>query len=81
MGEATPRLEMTPEGAVVEIDDLRFGFPGHPRDGLWGVRVRFDARGRPAGPGQRFDRELPEAPSTLLGDLWRRALGLAPHAS
>ena len=47
MGEATPRVEATTGGAVVEIDDLRFGFPGRPRDGLWGVRVRLDAAGRP----------------------------------
>jgi inner membrane protein len=56
MGEATPRLD---EAAVVEFDDLRYGLPGRPRDGLWGVRVRLDAAGRPAGPGERFDRVLP----------------------
>ena len=59
MGEATPRVEATADGAVVEIDDLRFGFPGRPRDGLWGVRVRLDAAGWPVGPGERFDRALP----------------------
>jgi inner membrane protein len=73
MGEATPRLEEA--GAVVEFDDLRYGLPGRPRDGLWGVRVRLDAAGRPSGPGERFERALPASTSELLGQLWRQALG------
>jgi inner membrane protein len=73
MGEATPRVEEA--GPVVEFDDLRYGFPGRPRDGLWGVRVRLDPAGRPLGPGERFDRELPGSASELAGQLWRRTLG------
>jgi inner membrane protein len=77
MGEATPRVEATTGGAVVEIDDLRFGFPGRPRDGLWGVRVRLDAAGRPIGPGERFDRALPAPASELVGRIWRETLGIS----
>jgi len=77
MGEATPRVEATPGGAVVEIDDLRFGFPGRPRDGLWGVRVRLDAAGRPLGSGERFDRALPAPASELVGRIWRETLGIS----
>jgi len=77
MGEATPRVEATPDGAVVEIDDLRFGFPGRPRDGLWGVRVRLDAAGRPLGSGERFDRALPAPASELVGRIWRETLGIS----
>jgi inner membrane protein len=75
MGEATPRLEEG--GAVVEFDDLRYGVPGRPRDGLWGVRVRLDAAARPLGPGERFDRTLPAKPTELLGQLWRQTLGVS----
>jgi inner membrane protein len=73
MGEATPRLEGA--GTVVEFDDLRYGFPGRPRDGLWGVRVHLDPDGRPLGPGERFDRSLPASAPELLGQLWRQAIG------
>ena len=77
MGEATPRIETTEDGAVVELDDLRFGFPGRPRDGLWGVRVRLDAAGRPIGPGERFARALPAPASELVGRIWRETLGVS----
>jgi inner membrane protein len=77
MGEATPRVEPTAQGAVVEFDDLRYGFPGRPRDGLWGVRVRLDAAGQPAGPGERFERGLPAPAPALLGRIWRETLGVS----
>jgi hypothetical protein len=77
MGEATPRVEPTAGGAVVEMDDLRFGFPGRPKDGLWGVRVRLDADGRAVGPGERFDRALPAPASELVGRIWRETLGIS----
>jgi inner membrane protein len=77
MGEATPRVEATADGSVVEMDDLRFGFPGRPRDGLWGVRVRLDAAGRAVGPGERFDRALPAPASELVGRIWRETLGIS----
>jgi inner membrane protein len=75
MGEATPRVVDGPGGPVVEIDDLRYGFPGRPQDGLWGVRVCLDGEGRPTGPGERFDRELPAQVVDLLGQMWRESLG------
>ncbi len=77
MGEATPRVERTRDGSVVEFDDLRYGLPGHPREGFWGLRVTLDASGRPIGPGERFDRELPAPVSKLLRTLWQKTLGLS----
>lgn len=77
MGEATPRVVRDGRVERVEFDDLRYGLPGHPRDGLWGVRVALDASGRPMGPVERFDRELPESASKILLTLWRETLGLS----
>ncbi len=77
MGQTAARLETTAEGAVVEIDDLRYGLPGQARDGLWGVRVRLDAAGRPTGPGERINRRPAAPPGELLAQLWRRTLGLS----
>ena len=76
MGQATPRVEEASGGSVVAFDDLRFGLPGHPREGFWGMRVRLDARGQPSGPGERFDRELPAPVSRLLRTLWQKTLGV-----
>jgi hypothetical protein len=77
MGQTSARLETTVDGAVVEIDDLRYGLPGSPRDGLWGVRVRLDASGRPRGPGERLNRPPRAPPGELLQQLWRGALGVS----
>jgi inner membrane protein len=77
MGEATPRVEPASAHVRVEFDDLRYGLPGAPRDGFWGVRVRLDAEGRPLGPGERFDRDLPAPVSKLLRTIWRETLGLS----
>jgi inner membrane protein len=77
MGQTTARLERTPDGAVVEIDDLRYGLPGHPRDGLWGVRVRLNAAGQPLGSGERINRTPRAAPGELLQQLWKKTLGLS----
>jgi hypothetical protein len=76
MGEATPRVEALAGGVVVEIDDLRYGFPGHPRDGLWGVRVFFDPSGHLVR-AERFDRPLPVPPRRLLEQIWRGTLGFS----
>jgi len=75
MGEDAARVELREGRLVVELDDLRYGFPGHPRDGFWGVRVTLDATGRPLGPGVRFERPLPAPVSRMLYTLWRETLG------
>lgn len=59
-------------GKVVEIDDLRFGLPARPREGLWGLRFHFDEFGR-ISQVERIDRPLPAPVSTLLREVWRTA--------
>ena len=61
------------DGAAVELDDLRYGFPGRPEQGLWGIRVPLGRDGRPSGPASRFNRPLPALASTLLARLVREA--------
>jgi inner membrane protein len=70
-GQNAAAVESSPRAAMVEIDDLRFGFPSEPRHGLWGIRVRFDAEGHVVPPVERVDRPLPRAPKALLLQIWR----------
>jgi len=75
LGQTSPRIEMTAEGAVVEIDDLRYGFPSRPEEGLWGLRFRFDGAGRLAAPVHRFNRPLPLPAGAALAQIWRFTFG------
>jgi inner membrane protein len=75
MGESTPRVESVDTGYLVEFDDLRYGFPGTPREGFWGVRVGLDGAGRPHGARARVVRPLPAPVSRLVYTLWRETLG------
>ncbi len=75
-GETAARVRRTPEGAIVELDDMRYGVPGLPRDGLWGVRVRLDAAGRPIGSGERFRRSLGASAGEVFRQLWQETLGI-----
>jgi inner membrane protein len=70
-GQNAAAVEAGTGAAVVEIDDLRFGYPSEPRHGLWGIRVRFDREGRYVPPVERVDRPLPRSPTALLVQIWR----------
>jgi len=74
MGQVHPRVLEARGGTVVEIDDLRYGFPGEPDRGLWGIRAFFDRAGRLRGGVQRFNRRRNGA-GPSLGDLWRATWG------
>jgi len=75
-GQATARVRRTPGGAIVELDDLRFGVPGPPQDGIWGVRVHLDSAGRPVGPVERFRRPVGVSTGEAFRELWRETLGV-----
>ena len=72
-GQTVGRVRETTFGPAVEIDDLRFGFPGKPEQGLWGIRLPISPDGRSLGPVQRFNRPLPESAGSLLLQIFRRA--------
>jgi inner membrane protein len=74
-GQNAATLAPVPGGSVVEIDDLRFGFPSEPQQGLWAIRVRFDDEGRAVPPVERVDRPLPRSVSALVMQIWREAFG------
>ncbi len=74
-GETAARVRRTSDGAVVELDDLRYGVPGQPQDGIWGVRVRLDASGRPLGPGERFRRPMGLSAGEVLRQLGTEIVG------
>lgn len=76
MGEIAWRVRATGDGALVEIDDLRYGLPGDPPDqGLWGIRAAYDAEGRRTGPVLRYARRRGGRVAPLLRSLWRATWG------
>jgi inner membrane protein len=75
MGEVAPRvIEQGDDRTLIEIDDLRYGYPGSPDRGIWGIRALFDQRGELVGSVQRFNRRrggrLPSVAS-----FWRAVQG------
>ena len=73
MQETTARIIPTAAGTRVEIDDLRYGFPGDPERGMWGIRGDFDRSGNLIGPVQRI-RYGGTRPLSLE-TFWRATLG------
>lgn len=73
MQETTARVIPMPSGTAVEIDDLRYGFPGNPERGMWGIRGHFDEHGQLTGPVQRIQSARPRHIS--FDRLWRAMLG------
>lgn len=66
-------LRMPDGGAVVEMDDLRYGLPGMPPDrSMWGVRAVYDERGQRSGAVLRFRRGQGEV---MLAGFFDWALG------
>jgi inner membrane protein len=83
LDEVVARVHRSPGGYVVELDDLRYGMPGRPDQGFWGVRGLFDRDGHQLGPVRRFQRSRPLG-EVGLADLWAAmwgdfaAIGLEP---
>ncbi len=72
MGEVAARVQHEGGSVTVELDDLRYGVPGIPERGLWGIRGVFDRTGRLLGPVRRIGMARPSIP---LGALWRATWG------
>ena len=78
MGQTAAALRGSTAGTVVEIDDLRYGFPSRPREGLWGIRARFDAGGHLEGRPERIDRPLPAPVRALVSQIFRETFRPRP---
>jgi inner membrane protein len=78
MGVTTGRVPPREGGSAVEIDDLRYGFPSRPRQGLWGLRFELDAQGRPLPGASRYNRPLPAPAGDLLREVFQRAYSASP---
>jgi len=72
-GQTVGEVKEGASGDVVELDDLRFGFPGRPEQGLWGIRLALDAKGQPTGAVERFNRPLPASAGSLVQRIFREA--------
>ncbi|HEY5658114.1 MAG TPA: metal-dependent hydrolase [Myxococcota bacterium] len=75
MGETATRVTSSGDAFVVEISDLRYGFPGAPDRGFWGIRGVFDRDGRLREPVQRIEYDPPASTGSLIRKLWRAAWG------
>jgi len=76
MGQVAGSVTVRPDATrVVELDDLRYGFPDAPREGLWGISATVSADGRLLSPVTRFRRPLPLPAGRLLAELVRLAFG------
>jgi hypothetical protein len=73
MEETTARVIPTKSGTRVEIDDLRYGFPGRPERGMWGIRGEFDENGNLIGPVRRIRAGGPRGLS--LDAFWTATFG------
>lgn len=69
------RVEREGARATVVLHDLRYGLPGRPDAGLWGLRV--DPADRNPRPPERFRRPTPSF-GTMARTLWAGIRGTGP---
>ena len=73
MNQTTARVMPTAQGTRVEIDDLRYGFPGRPERGMWGIRGEFNEQGELISPVRRIRAGGPRGLS--LEAFWKASFG------
>ncbi len=70
MGKTAASIHASAGGTMVDVEDLRFGFPARPQEGVWGIRARFDETGRIEGRPARINRPRPPV-RDLVAEIWR----------
>lgn len=81
MGQLASRVVENDNGALVEIEDLRYGYPGPPDEGIWGMRAEFNAEGTMEGSVEFFERIPPIPVTEILRLLWVKTFLPAAAAS
>ena len=71
--QTVARVLPAPNGVAVEIDDLRYGLPGRPDRGLWGIRGVFNSEGKLTGPVRRI--RMQGRPGLDFESFWRATWG------
>ncbi len=57
--ETVGSVKRTADGVIVDIDDIRYGVPSAPQQGLWALEARFDKDGHLVEPIDRIRRRPP----------------------
>lgn len=72
MGQTVPTVRKNGDEIIIELDDIRYGFPDTPRHGIWGIRGHFKEDGTLNGPVEYFNRPSPASVPDLLRNLFTR---------
>ena len=79
MGETITHRHRIKGGHLIQIEDLRYGFPGMPADrGMWGIQARYNTRGQRLGDVSRYQMAARSSSSSMqeiLGGLWQSSWG------
>ena len=79
MGETITHRHRIKGGHLIQIEDLRYGFPGMPADrGMWGIQARYNTRGQRLGDVSRYQMAARSSSSSMqeiLGVLWQSSWG------
>lgn len=76
MDEIAWRVRRVGPGSVVEVDDLRYGFPGEaPDHGFWGIRARYTPSGERSSAVERYAQRRSGRMRSILRAVWRATWG------
>ncbi len=74
MGEVAPNVRESEGRTTVELADIRYGLPGMPEEGLWGLKARFGPDGDLLERPRRFSRPR-RGMGRSFSLLWKLAFG------
>ena len=75
MDQVAHIVTATAGGDLLQAYDIRYGLPGDPRQGLWGIRVLYGGDGAVLEPARRFSIDRGDALNDNLARLWWGIIG------